>query len=53
MSNKAILAIQVTGFLAALALLPFMHSLGQLLFSGAFAVHFVGDLFRLHKDGII
>jgi hypothetical protein len=53
MSDKTILAIQIAGFVMALAVLPFMHGWAQVLFSSAFAVHFVGDLLRLHKDKII
>lgn len=53
LSDKAILAIQVSGFIGALAVLPFMHGWAQALFSTGFAVHFIGDLFRLDKDGVI
>lgn len=53
MSDKTILAIQVGGFAAAVVILPFMHGGAQILFSLAFAVHFVGDIFRLRKDGVI
>jgi len=53
MNDKGILTIQVAGFVGALVILPFLHSVGQILFSVAFAVHFVGDVFRLHKDGVI
>lgn len=53
LSDKQILVIQVVGFLAALAILPFLHGLPQALFSTAFAVHFIGDMFRLRKDGIL
>lgn len=51
LSDKQILVIQVAGFLSALPFLFFMHGLPQVLFSTAFAVHFVGDMFRLYKDG--
>ncbi len=53
LSDKQILVIQATGFVMALALLPFLRGWFQWGFSIAFAIHFVGDLFRLHKDGII
>jgi hypothetical protein len=53
LSDKQILVIQTTGFIAALIALPFFHGIGQILFSVAFAVHFIGDMFRLHKDGVI
>lgn len=51
--NWAILTIQVSGFVFALTLLPFMHGLVQKLFAAGFTVHFVGDLLRLKKDGVI
>jgi hypothetical protein len=53
LSDKQILLIQTAGFVAALAVLPFLHGVSQVLFSIAFAVHFVGDMLRLHKDGVI
>ncbi len=53
LTDKQILVIQTVGFVVALAILPFLHGIGQVLFSLAFAVHFIGDLFRLHKDGVI
>lgn len=53
MNDKVILTVQVTGFLIALAILPFLHGWAQLLFAGAFTVHFIGDLMRLKKDGVI
>jgi hypothetical protein len=53
LSDKQILIIQTAGFVAALAFLPFFHGIGQILFSLAFAVHFIGDMLRLHKDGVI
>lgn len=53
MSDKLILTVQVSGFLVALVLLFFLHGTAQLLFALAFAVHFVGDLMRLKKDGVI
>jgi hypothetical protein len=53
LTDKQILAIQTAGFIVALAVLPFFHGIGQVLFSIAFAVHFVGDVLRLHKDGVI
>lgn len=53
LSDIQILVIQVAGFVAALAFLPFMHGLVQVLFSSAFAVHFIGDMFRLRKDKVI
>lgn len=53
MSDRFILTLQVTGFLAALAFLPFMHGFTQVVFSTAFSVHFIGDLLRLKKDGLI
>lgn len=53
MSDKLILTVQVAGFLTALAVLPFLHGTAQALFATAFAVHFIGDLMRLKKDGVI
>jgi hypothetical protein len=53
MTDKQILIIQTAGFVVALAVLPFLHGISQVLFSLAFAVHFVGDMLRLHKDGVI
>jgi len=53
MTDKQILLIQTAGFVAALVVLPFLHGVSQVLFSIAFAVHFVGDMLRLHKDGVI
>lgn len=53
LSDKVITTIQTAGFIGALAALPFMHGLPQLLFATGFAVHFAGDLFRLDKDGVI
>ena len=53
LSDKKILVIQVSGFLVALAFLPFLRGWSQLLFSAAFTAHFIGDMFRLHKDGLI
>lgn len=53
LSDKAILSIQVSGFMVALLVLPFMHGLAQALFSAGFTVHFIGDMFRLRKDGIL
>ncbi len=53
MSDKAILRIQVAGFVTALLILPFFHNTAQILFSTAFTVHFVGDILRLRKDGVI
>ena len=53
LSDKVILTIQVSGFMMALAMLPAMHGLFQVLFAVGFTVHFIGDLFRLHKDGVI
>jgi hypothetical protein len=53
LTDKQILIIQTAGFIAALAFLPFFHGIGQILFSLAFAVHFIGDVLRLHKDGVI
>ncbi len=52
-TDKKILAVQISGFMAALAVLPFLHGLSQILFSTFFAVHFVGDVLRLKKDGVI
>jgi hypothetical protein len=52
-SDKTILVIQTAGFVAALAVLLFLRGLSQVLFSVAFAVHFVGDMLRLKKDGVI
>lgn len=51
--DKVILTLQVTGFIAALAILPFLHGVARFLFSIAFAVHFVGDILRARKDGVI
>lgn len=53
MSDKTILTIQVSGFLTALAILPFIHGWQQIVFAVGFTIHFIGDLFRLHKDGLI
>ncbi len=53
LTDKQILITQVAGFVGALIVLPFMHGVAQVLFSLGFTVHFVGDLFRLHKDGKI
>lgn len=53
MSDGTILAIQVGGFVGALVVLPFLHGPAQILFSVCFSVHFVGDLLRLKKDGVI
>lgn len=53
MSDRTILILQVSGFVAALVTLPFLHGLVQGLFAAAFTVHFIGDVFRAHKDGII
>lgn len=53
MSDKLILTVQVAGFLAAIAILLFLNGTAQALFATAFAVHFIGDLMRLKKDGVI
>lgn len=53
MTDRTILILQVSGFVAALAVLPFIHGRLQGLFAVAFTVHFIGDIFRAHKDGIV
>jgi len=52
-SDTNILAIQVSGFLSALILLPLFHGLPQVLFATAFSLHFIGDMMRLKKDGLL
>jgi hypothetical protein len=51
MSDKLILGIQVGGFAAALVAL-FSTSL-HVVFVIALGIHFVGDLMRLKKDGLL
>jgi len=53
MTDRTILILQVSGFVAALAILPFLHGWSQGLFAAAFTVHFIGDMFRAHKDGVV
>ena len=50
--DKPIAILQITGFAAALVLLPFLPSPANLIFGAAFAVHFVGDVLRFLKDGL-
>jgi len=47
-----IISLQVTGFITALGFLIWHHSLYELAFGTAFAVHFAGDFLRFLKDGI-
>ena len=51
MSDKTILTLQVSGFLAA-PVLWFFHA-PHALFIIAFGVHLVGDIFRAKKDGLL
>lgn len=53
MSDRAILAIQVSGIAVAAVALFFLHYPAAIVFTVALAVHLVGDFFRLHKDKVI
>lgn len=51
-SEKLIVPLQAGGFVAALVMLFFLPSPANLIFGGAFAIHFVGDVLRFLKDGL-